>query len=236
MLSIGRGESVKQLNREVVKYIGFLVLSILLMTKLPHGSLKMIEYLIPPIRFGHSMLELGGIIPIILFVVAVQGLLRQEFIKGRNKVALAILFLGSISLFTSSFRAVGSVYYRTINDIRSIVFENSDIYITEQTDEGVLVKVDLKVRDYSKKGNVLTVVMHLPDSFEAAFGVKQLTFKEKFYTKGDGSVLKIDQEFKLLFKQEDSAENFEHSDWYFDTFKYELRSEERKNILTARGV
>lgn len=228
---------MKYFNKDVFKYWGLIILSVLLITKLPHDSFSIIQYSIPPITFGHSMIQLAGLVPLIMYIVGIKGLLRLEYFAGRNKtlVVLGILFIIT-PLLRDVCEFIKVPYYQLVSDVRSIELEDSHLYTEEITEKGLMVNVELELIDYSNTGNEFSVILHFPKSWESLSGQSEYKFKEDYHTRGHKGRFKISEQFIIPFKEGYSLEELQNESWYRDTYKYELQSKSQAVTLIVHGV
>lgn len=167
-------------NKNLLKYLGIVFIAVLLTHKLPHNSYSIIEYIIPPIpiRNNNSVIYLSGLVPLILFVVGIKGLFKLERFKGKSKLLVfiaVIVIVIPLMRWTLDFSRTN---YHWIKDdgLRAIDIENSNISLSG-SDSKTTVKVNMELKDYSRKQNKFKITIYLPESLNSYTGKEFYEFE-----------------------------------------------------------
>lgn len=223
-------------NKNLLKYLGIVFIAVLLTHKLPHNSYSIIEYIIPPIRNNNSVIYLSGLVPLILFVVGIKGLFKLERFKGKSKLLVfiaVIVIVIPLMRWTLDFSRTN---YHWIKDdgLRAIDIENSNISLSG-SDSKTTVKVNMELKDYSRKQNKFKIRIYLPESLNSYTGKEFYEFENYYFTHGNRNITNIEEEIILKLDKENTDKLFQ-SKWYWENVEYELYNDEEAIKIIQHGL
>lgn len=223
-------------NKKLLKYLGIVFIAVLLTHKLPHKSYSIIEYIIPPIRNNNSVIYLSGLVPLILFVVGIKGLFKLERFKGKSRllvVMAVIVIVIPLMRWTLDFSRTN---YHWIKDdgLRAIDIENSNISLSG-SDSKITVKVNMELKDYSRKQNKFKIRIYLPESLNSYTGKEFYEFENYYFTHGNRNITNIEEEIILKLDKENTDKLFQ-SKWYWENVEYELYNDEEAIKIIQHGL
>lgn len=223
-------------NKNLLKYLGIVFIAVLLTHKLPHNSYSIIEYIIPPIRNNNSVIYLSGLVPLILFVVGIKGLFKLERFKGKSKLLVfiaVIVIVIPLMRWTLDFSRTN---YHWIKDdgLRAIDIENSNISLSG-SDSKITVKVNMELKDYSRKQNKFKIRIYLPESLNSYTGKEFYEFENYYFTHGNRNITNIEEEITLKLDKENTDKLFE-SKWHWENVEYELYNDEEAIKIIQHGL
>ncbi|MGO1469222.1 MAG: hypothetical protein ACTHW2_04290 [Tissierella sp.] len=227
-------------NKNLLKYLGILFLTVLLTYKLPHDSYSIIEYIIPPIKTkGGGVFYLSGIVPLILFIIGVKGLFKLERFEDNSKLLLFFVTIIIVIPLMKWTIDVSRTNYHWIKDdgLKSIEIEESSISLTGSDDE-IVMNVSLELKDYSRSRNEFKIRVYLPENLKEHTG-KRFYDLENYYITHNGrrntSTIEEDIAIKSI-NGEEEAERLFDSNWYLEDMKYELYNNEEKVEFIQHGM
>ena len=88
-------------NKMLIKYLGLILISVLLLYKIPHDSYSVNQYIIRPIRYNNVVIYLSGIVPLAFFIYGVNGLSKLKRFANKSKVLIFIVVAIIIFPFVS---------------------------------------------------------------------------------------------------------------------------------------
>ncbi|MDO0822594.1 hypothetical protein [Desulfosporosinus nitroreducens] len=222
----------------LLKYSGLIFISVLLTSKLPRDSYSVIQYIIRPIRFEHSVLYLSGVIPLAMLFIGIKGLNKLKWFAGKSKLLIFIVVIAFVIPIMRSSVDFGKItYFRGMdNELRSIDFKDTDIKIFEIKANEATINVRLSLTDYGRDMSKFKVRMYLPDSLANYFNEDFLEFEELYKTYGHQHELNIDKKIKVQLANGTTIKDISDTDWDWDTFKYELYNDSSSTELTYHGI
>ena len=151
--------------KEAFIYLGIIFISVILVYKLPQDSYSMIQYIIKPIRFENSVLNLSGLFPLIMLFIGIRGLCRLEWFADKSKLLITIIVLILVMpAMRGTLDIAKTIYLSNLsNEMRSIDFKDIDIKISSITDNDVTLNIKLELIDYREDMSDFQIRMYLPD-------------------------------------------------------------------------
>ena len=213
-------------NLRLFKYLGLIFIAELLIHKLPHDSYSIIQYIIRPIKIGNGALYLSGLFPLILIIIVIKDIFRQERYANRSRIGIIILIfviIMPIMKWTLDFTRTN--YHWIMRDgLSAVDIKESNINL-ERSNDSITIKVKLELIDYSRGQNEFKIRVYLPKSLSEYTGKEFYELKDNYRTNGNQSILKIDEEIVVIVDNVDAQEKMFNSKWYWEVTKYELFNE-----------
>lgn len=224
--------------KQLLKYLGLILISVLLTYKLPRDNYSIMQYLIKPIRFENSVLSISAILPLVLFIIGVKGLFKTEPLADKSKVAIFIIVLLLVIPLMKASLDVAKMAYFVVskNELRSIDIKDSNISFADIKGNEATLNLRLSLTDYGKNDTNFKVRLYLPESLKNYFQADFLDFDESYKTNGNRSVFSIDKKITLQFANGTSVEKIMDTHWHWETFKYQLYNDEDSTELIYHGV
>lgn len=232
-----RSEPLSKENKALLKYLGIIFVAVLITYKLPQDSYSIIQYIVRPIRFDNSVLTLSGAIPLILFFIGIRGLLNLERFKGKSKI---FLFLIMIILLIPGMKKTldftsASYFYLLKSGLQTIDIEDSDVKFAFQDNE-LTINFKLVLIDFGKESNQFKIKAHLPEKIATHIGKEILEFKKEYRTYGHKNVKTIEEEMVIQLDNKEDVESLMDSQWFWETFQYELYNENESIKIIVHGI
>lgn len=223
-------------NKKLLKYLGIVFIAVLLTHKLPHNSYSIIEYIIPPIRNNNSVIYLSGLVPLILFVVGIKGFFKLERFKGKSKLLVFIAVIVIVIPLMTWTLDFSRTNYHWIKDdgLRAIDIEDSNISLSG-SDSKTTVKVNMELKDYSRKQNKFKIRIYFPESLNSYTGKEFYEFENYYFTHGNRNITNIEEEIILKLDKENTDKLFQ-SKWYWENVEYELYNDEEAIKIIQHGL
>lgn len=236
-LKVG-GKDMKKDNKRLLQYLGLIFIAVLLVYRLPYRPYSIIQYLIPPIKLGNnSRLYLSGLIPLIIFIIAIQGLFKLERFKGKSKVVIFFLVLIILIPLMNWILDVSRTNYHWIkgDELKAIEIEESSISLNGSSEETSL-SFTLDIKDYSKKANNFKIRIVLPENMSRYTDKKTYELDDDYFTYGRRDLNHIEGRVDLELKDEDTQRQLFESDWSGEEIEYEFYNEKEKFRLKAPNL
>ena len=214
---------MKKDNKKLLQYLGFIFIAVLLVYRLPYRSYSIMQYLIPPIKLGNnSRLYLSGLIPLIIFIIAIKGLFKLERFKGESKPIIFFLVLLILIPFINWILDVSRTNYHWIkgDELKAIEIEESSI----------------SLNDYSKKANNFKIRIVLPENMSRYTAKKTYELEDDYFTYGNRDLNHIEGRVDLELEDEDTQRQLFESDWSGEEIEYEFYNEKEKFRLKAPNL
>ncbi len=205
-------------------YLGIIFISMILVYKLPQDSYSMIQYIIKPIRFENSVLNLSGLVPLIMLFIGIRGLFRLEWFADKSKLLITIIVLILVMpAMRGTLDMAKTIYLSNLNnEMRSIDFKDIDIKVSSITDHDVTLNIKLELTDYREDMSDFQIRMYLPDSWTVYFDKEFIDFEESYKSFGRRSPIIVDKEILVQLADGITRDNVLDSQWYWETFEFEL--------------
>lgn len=223
-------------NKNLLKYLGIVFIAVLLIYELPHDSYSIIQYIIPPIRNSNSVIYLSGLVPLILFIVGIKGLFKLERFRDKSKLLLFIAVIVIVIPLIRWTLDFSRTNYHWIKDdgLKAIDIEDSNISLSG-TDSKTTMKVNMELKDYSRKQNKFRIRIYLPESLNSYTGKDFYEFENYYFTHGNRNTTNIEEEIVLELNSEKVEELFE-SKWYWEDVEYEIYNDEEAIKIIQHGL
>lgn len=227
----------KNLKRLFI-YLGLILISIILTYKLPQDSYSIIQYAIKSIRFENSVLYLSGLVPLVMLFIGIRGLYRLEWFADKSKILIIIIVLILVlPTMRGTLDMAKTIYLSNLNEeLRSIDLKDIDIKISDITDNEAAMNIKLELTDYGKGMNDFQIRMYLPDSLKAYFNKDFIDFEESYKSYGYGYQIIIDKQISAQLADGITKENILNSQWYWETFEFELFNDLGSSKIIYHGV
>ena len=126
--------------------------------------------------------------------------------------------------------------YHWIKDdgLRAIDIENSNISLSG-SDSKITVKVNMELKDYSRKQNKFKIRIYLPESLNSYTGKEFYEFENYYFTHGNRNITNIEEEITLKLDKENTDKLFE-SKWHWENVEYELYNDEEAIKIIQHGL
>ncbi|WHH60333.1 hypothetical protein [Petroclostridium sp. X23] len=225
-------------NKGLLKYLGSIFFGVLLTQRLPHDSYSIIQYIIRPIRLGNGVIYLSGLIPLILFIIGIRGLFKLERFASKNKILIFLILITIVlPIMRNSLNTVRSTYYWLLKDnLETIDLVDAKVSLAHSDKEEVTIKVSLELINYSKNENEFRIRMHLPEAWKTYFGADYFEFDEEYTAHGHSNVTNITKEMTVQLVDGYNQQNIRHSQWYWETFRYEIYDDEDTVWIVDHGI
>lgn len=217
-------------NKKLLKYLGIIFLSVLLMYKLPYKPYSIMEYLLPPIEVGdNSRIYLSGFLSLVLFIVAFKGLFKLERFKYKSKF---LVFLGLVVVvlpFMNYMLDAARTNYHWLRDdgLKSIDLEESDLTLTS-SHLGTKLDVSLDLKDYGKGKNNFKIRVFPPEDMLEYTGRKYYELENEYTTYGDRNIEHIEETIFVKDKNRQAGKEDFVSMWSGYGIEYELYNDKEK--------
>jgi len=223
-------------NKNSLKYLGVIFIGVLLTYELPHESYSIIEYIIPPIKNNNSVIYLSGLIPLILFIVGIKGLFKLERFKNKSKLLIFIAVLVIVIPLMRWTLDFSRTSYHWIKDdgLKAIDIEDSNISLNG-SDSKIALRVNIELKDYSKKQNKFRIRIYLPESLNSYTDKDFYEFKNYYFTHGNRDITNIEEEIILELNRKKERELFE-SEWHREDVEYELYNDDETIKIIQHGL
>ncbi|SHN88454.1 hypothetical protein [Desulfitobacterium chlororespirans] len=219
-------------------YLGIIFISMVLVYKLPQDSYSMIQYIIKPIRFENSVLNLSGLIPLIMLFIGIRGLCRLEWFADKSKLLITIIVLILVMpAMGGTLDIAKTIYLSNLNNqMRSIDFKDIDIKVSSITDNDVTLNIKLELTDYREDMSDFQIRMYLPDSWTVYFDKEFIDFEESYKSFGRRRPIIVDKEISVQLADGITRDNVFDSQWYWETFEFELFNNIDSSKLIYHGT
>lgn len=224
-------------NKALLKYIGILLLGVIITHRLPHDSYSLIQYIIRPIKFDNGVLYLSGIIPLMLFIISIRGIFRLKKYENKSKVGMILLILIVVMPLMNWFvdSMIGNYHWLKNDGLNTIEIEgvNSNI-VTEAN--SVKINIEMDLIDYGRNQNEFTIRVFLPKTLVKYLGNEYYEFDEYYITHGNCNKLVIKKQITLNIDDNELIEEISDSKYYYDDMKYELYNKEESVVNIKHGM
>ena len=224
-------------NRKLLKYSGIIFITVLLTYRLPHDSYSIVQYLIPPIIWENSVIYLSGIVPLALFIVGMKGLFKLERFAGKSKL---LIFIAVVLIFVPAMNGAldfSRTNYHSIkgDGLEAVDIEESNMSINSTNDE-MVISINLKLKDYSRKENKFKIRVYLPESISAYTGSEFYDLDNDYYTHGNRGIYNVQEEITIKSNNNHEMSQLFDSRWYQEDMEYELYNGEETVKIIKHGL
>lgn len=223
-------------NKNLLKYLGFIFISIILTYKLPHDSYSIIQYMIPAIRHNNSVTYLSGIVPLIFFIIGIKGIFNLERFKSKNKLLVFILVIAIIMpLMTKTLDALRVSYHFIRRDgLQAIDIKDSDVNI-DSLDDKTVMKINIDLKSYSTRQSEFKIRIYPPKSITTYTDEEYYEFKDYYFTHGSNSTTSVEEDIVLNLTSKEVNEVYK-SNWFWDDIVYELYNDKESVKIIQHGL
>lgn len=224
-------------NRKLLKYSGIIFITVLLTYRLPHDSYSIVQYMIPPIIRENTVIYLSGIVPLVLFIVGMKGLFNLEKFAGKSKLPI---FMAVVLIFIPAMNGVldfSRTNYHSIkgDGIKAVDIEESNMSINSTNDE-IVISINLKLKDYSRKDNKFKIRVYLPESISTYTGSEFYDLDNDYYTHGNRGIYNVQEEITIKSNINYEMSQLFDSRWYHEDMEYELYNSEESVKIIKHGL
>lgn len=224
-------------TKGLLKSLLIIFIGVLLLYPLPHDSYTLIQYIIPPIRFENSVLNLAALFPIVMIIMGIRGLFRLERYANKSKIMITIIVLLLVIPFMrSSLGIVKSIYLSNLpGELTALDLVEAKVSIGEITDTGAKIKVDLVLLSCDNEIKEFKVKMHMPESLKPYFHANHINFKESYRALGRNNRINISEEKHLKLVDGVTVSDVLDSLWFWETYYFDLYNENESLRLIYHG-
>lgn len=224
-------------NKALLKYLGILLLGVIITHRLPHDSYSIIQYIIRPIRFDNSVLYLSGIIPLVLFIISISGIFRIKKYENKGKIGIILLIFIVVMPLMNWFvdSMMGNYHWLKNDGLNTIEIEVADCNIVTE-DNTVKINIDLDLIDYGRNQNEFSIRVFLPETLVEYLGKEYYEFDESYRTYGNRNKLVIKKQITINIDDNELIEEIFDSKYYYDDMKYELYNKEESVVNIEHGM
>ncbi|MBS4537098.1 hypothetical protein GOQ27_01410 [Clostridium sp. D2Q-11] len=223
-------------NKNLLKYIGILYLSVLTTYKIPHDSYSIAEYIIRPIKIGGGTLYLWGVAPLILFIVGFLGLTRLDRYKNRNKLIVFLFIVIFILPIMKLTLDVARTNYHWImgDELESIEIEDSDLHISRINNEAFL-QLNIQLKDFNKNENKFKIRLYYPKDIQEYIGKEHVDLEAYHFTYGERSSSSINETIDIDLDSRTLDKIEADYNWQDQDYKIEIYNENEEVMNIVRG-
>jgi len=227
---------MKKERIKLILWIIMIFVGVAISYKLPHDSYAIIQYIIKPIEYPHGSITLSGLVPLILFVIAIKGIVNLEIFAKKNKLAIIlVIFIIVIPLMRWTIDFARTDYYVITNaGINSLDINTSSISFSISNHE-VKMNVNLQVKDYGLKNRKFRVRVYLPQSLYNFTDKKYIDLPGEYISHGYRSNQAIQQEISIDQGSIKDENILTSSEWYFEDATYVLYNENQEVKIIQHG-
>lgn len=225
-------------NRKLIWCLVIIFIAVLLTYKLPHNSYSIIQYIIPPIRFGNnSVFYLSGLVPLVLLIIGIKGLFKLERFKNTSKLLIFITIVLLIIPIMNWGLDFSRTNYHWIKDdgLRALDIEESNISLSSINNE-MIININLDLKDYSRKHNNFRIRVYLPESLSDYTNKEYYDFETYYYTHGGRSIFNIEEDIVINLNNNHIELQLFESQWFWEDTVYELYNSEEKVEIIQHGL
>lgn len=230
------GINLSKDNKDLLKYLGIIFIAVLLIYELPHDSYSIIQYILPPIRSNNSVIYLSGLVPLILFIIGINGLFKIERFEGKSRLLVfiaVIIIVIPLMRWTLDFSRTNYHWIKG-DGLQAIDMVNSNISLNG-SDTKTIIKINLELKDYSRKENKFKIRVYLPEGLNSYNDKEFYEFENDYFTHGNRNITNIEEEIVLQLNREKKNELFE-SKWHREDVEYELYNDEETIKIIQHGL
>ncbi len=220
----------------LMKYLGYIFLALILTYRLPQNPYSIIQNIIPPIQTSNGVLYLSGIVPIILIILGTTGLFKLERFSGQNNIFIFIVVIVLIIPLMRWTLDITRTAYHLVRDdgLKAIDIEDSNISLSG-SDIETIIKVNLELKNYSKKDNIFKIRIYYPESIKKHMDKNFYEFDGYHSTHGRRNKINIEEKIELDLDENETDELFE-SEWFWEDIEYELYNDDESIIFIQPGI
>lgn len=224
-------------DKKLIKYLFVLFIAVLLIRKMPHDSYSLIQYIIRPIRFKNSILNLSGLVPLILFFVSIRGIFRLERFAKRSRIGIFLFIIIIIlPLMNGTIDFMRTNYHWLKKDgLNSVDIKKADMNL-ESTDGNTKIKIKLDLVDYSRSSHQFKIRVYLPESLSKYAGMEYYEFENNYSIHGIHNKLRVEEEIVIDFDSSVIQSKMLDSDWYCEDTMYELYNDTEEVEIIEHGM
>lgn len=211
-------------NKRIITFIIIIVLTVLLSCPIPHRSISVIQYLIPPIRYNNATIYFSTIIFIVLYIIGIVGIISS----GKNKrniyrVLFVVVFILPSFIYWM-LDVTRSGYHTLKNDtVQSVDILESHISLNK-VNEDVNLTLNLKLKNYNFHPTRFRIKVYLPKTLSFYTGITSYDFSDSYIISPLDDSLSINESFEIPVS-DDAYDSITSSNWFNESVRYELYDE-----------
>lgn len=223
-------------NIKLIKYLGIILIAAVMTYKLPHDTYSIIEYILKPITFPSSYINISGIVPLALIIFAVIRICKLERFKNRSRFIMVILVLWIIIPLLHGVIDLGrSGYYLVSGDgINSIDIKDSEVFAVNY-DGDVKINVKLTLKDYGRNQEKFKVRVYLPKKLSDKIDKDFYELESVYVTENTVQTLGIDEQIPVSEKDSKEVETHFENYYWGNEIKYELYNDKESITMIDHG-
>lgn len=151
-------------KKRILTGLGIIFMAVLLIYKLPHRPYSIIEYIIKPMEIKGSIVNISGLIPIVLIVVATNVLSKVEKLKKVNSSIIFLVILVLVMpVMNWTIELARTGYYSFKGEGVSSVEIVDTRPVLGIEDHRATIDVNINLKDYSMDGSKVRVRICFPE-------------------------------------------------------------------------
>lgn len=221
-------------NVKLLKYLGIILIAAVVSYKLPHDTYSVIGYIIKPITFPSSYINVSGIVPLALIIFAVIGICKLDRFKNRSRFIMVILVLwviipmihGGIDLGRSGY------YFVSGDGMNSIDIKESEVFAVNY-DGDVKINVQLTLKDYGRNQEKFKVRVFLPKKLSDKIDKEFCELQNVYVTENTCQTFNIQEQIPVSEKDSKEVKTYFFYTSWGKEIKYELYNDKESITIIA---
>lgn len=211
-------------NKRFITFMIIIFLSTLLSYPIPHRSISIIQYLIPPIRYNNASIYFSTIILIILYIIGVVGITSSGKYKRNILWSLLLVVFIFPNIIYWMLDITRSSYHTLKNDtVESIDILESHISLN-RINEDVNLNINIDLKNYNFRPNRFKIKVYLPNTLSFYIGITSFNFSDSYFISPLNNSLSISESFEVDIS-DDTYDYLSDSNWSNESVRYELYDE-----------
>ena len=175
--------------------------------------------------------------PLTLFIFGMKGLFKLERFADKSKL---LIFIAVVLIFVPAMKGTldfSRTNYHSIkgDGLEAVDIEESNMSINSTNDE-MVISINLKLKDYSRKENKFKIRVYLPESISAYTGSEFYDLDNDYYTHGNRGTYNVQEEITIKSNNNHEMSQLFDSRWYQEDMEYELYNGEETVKIIKHGL
>lgn len=226
-------------NKKLLKYLGIMFLTVILTNKLPYDTYSIIEYIMRPIKFNKTVIFYSGIVPLVLFYIAIKGIFNLKKFEKNSKL---LIFLIVVMLIIPAMKLIldytRSGYHWFMRErLQAVDIVDGKLNL-ESANNNYTIKLKLELIDFSSgtTSNHFKIRIYLPKTLSEYTRKDFYEIEKDYVTHGGRRKIKIEENIVVQLDNHYDIRDLYNTQWYYEDVKYELYNEKEIVRITDHGL